>query len=398
MSTVTTAQRGRREAELKTTIRHELERARAAIESLLAPVPDEQLVQQVSPLQSPLVWDFAHIGWFEELWLLRRVGRRAPLEERHDDLYDAFAHVRGERAELPILPPEQARAYIADVRRAALQVLDETALDPGDRLLADGYVFGLVVQHELQHIETILQTLQLREQPYPAPPGLSPVAAAGPADVLVPGGPFVLGATEERWAYDNELDPHEVELPAFRLDRAPVTNGAYLAFVEARGYDEPRWWSDEGWAWRGAEDAGHPLYWIPGPGGWSRRRFGRVEPLPAAEPVQHVSWYEADAFARWAGKRLPSEAEWEKAAKSACGAEQLLGGVWEWTSSDFLPYPGFEAFPYAEYSEVFFGDEYRVLRGGSWATDPLVARPTFRNWDYPQRRQIFAGFRCASDA
>lgn len=398
MLTVTTAQRGRREAELKTTIRHELERARSAIESLLAPVPDEQLVQQVSPLQSPLVWDLAHIGWFEELWLLRRVGRRAPHEERHDELYDAFAHVRSERGELPLLRPEQARAYVADVRRAALEVLDETPLDPGDRLLADGYVFGLVAQHELQHVETMLQTLQLREQPYPAPPGPARVSGDGPADVLVPGGSFVLGATDERWAYDNELDAHEVELAAFRLDRTPVTNGAYLAFVEDGGYGDPSWWSDEGWAWRGAENAGHPLYWAPGPGGWSRRRFGRVEPLPAAEPVQHVSWYEADAYARWAGKRLPTEAEWEKAAKGACGAEHLLGGVWEWTSSHFLPYPGFEAFPYAEYSEVFFGDEYRVLRGGSWATDPLVARTTFRNWDYPQRRQIFAGFRCASDA
>ena len=398
MSTVTTAQRGRREAELKATIKDELERARSAIESLLAPIPDEQLVQQVSPLQSPLVWDFAHIGWFEELWLLRRVGRRAPLEERHDELYDAFAHVRSERGELPMLRPEQARAYVADVRRAALEVLAETPLDPDDRLLANGYVFGLVVSHELQHIETILQTLQLREQPYPAPPGPAPASDAGPPDVLVPGGPFVLGAADEPWAYDNELAAHDVELPAFRLDRNPVTNGAYLAFVEDGGYGDPRWWSGEGWAWRDAEAAGHPLYWLQGGAGWSRRRFGHIEPLPATEPVQHVSWYEADAYARWAGKRLPTEAEWEKAATEECGAERLLGGVWEWTSSHFLPYPGFEAFPYAEYSEVFFGDEYRVLRGGSWATDPLVARPTFRNWDYPQRRQIFAGFRCASDA
>ncbi len=398
MSAMTTAQQGSHETELKATIRHELERARTAIESLLAPVPDGELVRQVSPLQSPLVWDFAHIGWFEELWLLRRVGRRAPQEERHDELYDAFAHVRSERSELPILRPEQARAYVADVRRAALEVLDETPLDPGDRLLADGYVFGLVIQHELQHIETILQTLQLREQPYAAPPDPAPVGTTGRTDVLVPAGPFVLGAADEPWAYDNELEAHEVELPAFRLDRTPVTNCAYLAFVEAGGYDEASCWSDEGWAWRTAENAGHPLYWIPDPDGWSRRRFGRVEPLPAGEPVQHVSWYEADAYARWAGKRLPTEAEWEKAATGEYGAEQLLGGVWEWTSSPFLRYPGFEAFPYAEYSEVFFGDEYRVLRGGSWATDPLVARPTFRNWDYPQRRQIFAGLRCACDA
>jgi iron(II)-dependent oxidoreductase len=393
-----TAQRSRPEAELKKTIRQELQRARRATESLLAAVPDEDLAAQVSPLQSPLVWDLAHIGWFEELWLLRRVGGRSPLEGRYDDLYDAFAHARGERAGLPILRPAQAREYVADVRAAALEVLDEIALDPGDRLLADGFVFGLVVQHEVQHIETMLQTLQLGDKALPVPGGPAAVAVEGPASVLVPAGPFVLGAAAEPWAYDNELDAHEVELPAFRLDRTPVTNAAYLAFVEAGGYGDRALWSDEGWAWRSAEGAEHPLYWSRGGDGWARRRFGHVEPLPADEPVQHVSWHEATAYARWAGGRLPTEAEWEKAATGDYGAEQLLGGVWEWTSSHFLPYPGFEAFPYSEYSEVFFGDEYRSLRGGSWATDPLVARPSFRNWDYPQRRQIFAGFRCAHDA
>ncbi len=386
MSTVTTAQRGRREAELKATIKHELERARRATETLLEGLSDAALCEQVSAIQSPLVWDFAHIGWFEELWLLRRIGGRAPFEERFDDLYDAFAHVRGERGRLPILRPAQAREYVAEVRRVALDVLGETPLESGDPLLANGFVFRLVVQHELQHIETMLQTLQLHEAPCAAPAGPAPVGREEPAEVLVAAGPFVMGAAGVPWAYDNELGAHEVELPAFRLDRTPVTNAAYLAFVEAGGYRERRWWSDEGWTWRAAEHVEHPLYW------------SRAAPPAAAEPVQHVSWYEADAFARWAGKRLPTEAEWEKAATVDCGAEQLLGGVWEWTSSHFLPYPGFEAFPYAEYSEVFFGDEYRVLRGGSWATDPLVARPTFRNWDYPQRRQIFAGFRCACDA
>ena len=230
MSTVTTAQRGRREAELKTTIRHELERARTAIESLLAPVPDEQLVQQVSSLQSPLVWDLAHIGWFEELWLLRRVGRRAPHEERHDELYDAFAHVRGERGELPMLRPEQARAYVADVRRATLEVLDEQPLDPDDRLLANGYVLGLVVQHELQHIETILQTLQLREQPYPAPRP-APVARAGRSRSSRRA--VRARRAEEPWAYDNELEAHEVEGVPARPH--PVTNGVYLR-CRGRGY------------------------------------------------------------------------------------------------------------------------------------------------------------------
>jgi len=205
-----------------------------------------------------------------------------------------------------------------------------------------------------------------------------------------------------------------------------VTNDAYAKFVDAGGYDEPAHWSDAGWSWRneGGHDA--PQFWSRGDGGWLRRRFGRTEPVPPDEPVQHVCWYEADAYARWSGARLPTEVEWEVAAQgtpldgadlwhvgrrfapaavgtdadavSGHGVHGMLGGVWEWTASDFTPYLGFRAFPYTEYSEVFFGPEYKVLRGGSWATHPVAMRTTFRNWDFPIRRQIFSGFRCAQDA
>jgi iron(II)-dependent oxidoreductase len=180
-----------------------------------------------------------------------------------------------------------------------------------------------------------------------------------------------MGADDEPWAYDNERPAHEVEVDGFAIDHFPVTNAQFADFVEDT-------------------DAAPPEYWRRADGGWERRRFGRWEPLPPQEPVRHVDWSQADSFARWAGKRLPTEAEWEK-------AQPAPAGVWEWTSSDFLAYPGFEAFPYGEYSEVFFGDEYKVLRGASWCTHALVARPTFRNWDYPIRRQIFSGFRCAVD-
>ncbi|HXG75196.1 MAG TPA: ergothioneine biosynthesis protein EgtB [Gaiellaceae bacterium] len=424
----------------KLAVRDALERARADTEALLAPLSDEELAEQVSPLQSPLVWDFAHVAYFEELWVLRKVLGRPALAEEHDELYDAFRHARGERGGLPILRPGAARAYAADVRGRVLAALDEVELDPFDPLLRDGFVFGLVLQHELQHQETMLQTLALRtDGEYPLPPAEAPEpTGSAPDEVLVPAGAFLLGAADEPWAYDNELVPHEVELPAFHLDRTPVSNAAFLAFMEDRGYDAEALWSEQGWAWRQAEGIEAPLHWERGAEGWERVRFGRREPLPLAEAVQHVSWYEADAYARWAGKRLPTEAEWERAASwdmrrgksrypwgrewtgfeanlgrrrfapapagafeagaSPAGCLQLTGDVWEWTSSHFLPYPGFVAFPYPEYSEVFFGERYRVLRGGSWATDPLVARATFRNWDYPQRRQIFAGFRCARDA
>jgi gamma-glutamyl hercynylcysteine S-oxide synthase len=232
---------------------------------------------------------------------------------------------------------------VSDVRAAVLARLTE--LDP--------FLVEMVAQHELQHGETMAQTLALAELPLPAPAGPPEVEASG--GLLVPGGPFTLGAANG-WAYDNERPAHVVELPPFRIDRALVTNAEYAEFVDAL--------------------------------------LG-----PPHEPVQHVSFFEAEAYARWAGKRLPTEAEWEKAAKTVADElEHLTGAVWQWTSTSFDGYPGFSAFPYAEYSEVFFGDAYRVLRGGSWATDPLVARPTFRNWDLPQRRQIFSGIRCASDA
>jgi gamma-glutamyl hercynylcysteine S-oxide synthase len=314
----------------------ELARARARTEALLAPLSDEELTRQLSPLQSPLVWDLAHVGHFEELWLL---GSR-----RHDDLYDSFAHARAKRGALPLLSPEEARAYVQEVREAVLERLPE--LDP--------FLVGMVARHELQHGETMTQTLALAGLPLPAPAG-PPEVEAGGDDVLVPGGPFTLGA-ENGWAYDNERPSHAVDLPPFRIDRALVTNAEYAAFAG--------------------------------------REMG-----PPREPVQHVSFEEAEAYARWAGKRLPTEAEWEKAVKTVPHElEHASGAVWQWTASRFDGYPGFRAFPYREYSEVFFGDGYRVLRGGSWATDPLVARPTFRNWDLPQRQQIFSGIRLARDA
>jgi iron(II)-dependent oxidoreductase len=317
-----------------------LEHARTRTEALLQPLDDEQLTRQVSPLQSPLVWDLAHIGYFEELWLLHNGNGGGEL----DDLYDSFAHERAERGTLPILSPHDARAYVTEVREKVLGRLPELA--------RDDFLVGMVAQHELQHVETMTQTLALAG--LAGTDGLPEVEASG--DVLVPGGPFTLGS-DEPWAYDNERPAHVVDLPPFRIDRALVTNAEYARFASPLS--------------RGRDD----------------------------EPVQHVSFYEAEAYARWAGKRLPTEPEWEKAVKTAGDElEHVHGAVWQWTSSFFDGYPGFRAYPYKEYSEVFFGDEYRVLRGGSWVTDPLVARPTFRNWDLPQRGQIFSGIRCASDA
>jgi iron(II)-dependent oxidoreductase len=375
----------------------ELQRARTRTESLLEPLSAEQLLLQVSPLMSPLVWDYAHIGYFEELWLLRNVGGQGPMESGHDDVYDAFAHERSERGELPILPPGAARAYVSAVREAALELIDQLDWSSEDPLLRDGFAVGNVLQHELQHQETMTQTLQLGGMPGPMPGRPPEVTVEG--ELLIDEGSFTLGAAPaERWPYDNEEPAHDVSLPAFWIDRGLVTNDAYATFMTEGGYEDSVLWSAEGWHWREAEAVEAPLFWQRAGDGWLRRRFDALEPLPPEEPVQHVSWWEADAFARWAGKRLPTEAESEKAARTAeSEIEHLRGAVWQWTSSHFLGYPGFRAFPYPEYSEVFFGTDYRVLRGGAWITDDVVARTSFRNWDYPQRRQIFSGIRCARD-
>ena len=429
--------------QLKTSIAHRLGSARRRTALLTESVDDVDLVRQHSPLMSPLVWDLAHVGNQEEQWLLRDVGGREPVVGTAiDDLYDAFKHPRSGRPALPLMEPAQARRYAADVRARVLDVLDVVPLE-GSALVQDGFAFGMIIQHEQQHDETMLATHQLRHgEPVlsaPPPPQAADVSRV-PDERLVPAGPFTMGTSTEPWALDNERPAHVVDLDAFWIDTFPVTNAAYRQFVDDGGYEDPRLWADAGWAQRQRESWQAPLFWSREAGAWTRRRFGMVEPVPDDEPVQHVSWFEADAYARWAGKRLPTEAEWEKAARhdpvrdrsrrypwgdddptpdranlgqrhlqpapvgaypagaSAYGVQQMVGDVWEWTATEFAGYPGFVAWPYREYSEVFFGQQLMVLRGGAWSVDPVACRGTFRNWDLPIRRQIFAGFRCARDA
>ncbi|MGV0624940.1 ergothioneine biosynthesis protein EgtB [Mycolicibacter minnesotensis] len=401
---------------------------------------DAELHRQYDPLMSPLVWDLAHIGQQEELWLLRggEPARPGLLPADVEGLYDAFTHPRASRIDLPLLAPEKARRYCAAVRS---RVFDRLEALPGDA--ADGFVFGLVLSHEHQHDETMLQALNLRTgAPLLGAGGPLPAGRPGLAgtSVLVPGGEFMLGvdAADEPFALDNERPAHRVDVAAFRIGRVPVTNGEWRAFIDDGGYRQSQWWTYRGWAHCVQAGLTAPMFWSPDH--TFRTRFGHTEELPADEPVQHVSYFEAQAYAAWAGARLPTEAEWEKACAwdpavgarrrfpwggadasaalanlggaalrpapvgaypagaSAYGAEQLLGEVWEWTSSQLRPWPGFSPMIYQRYSEPFFGGDYRVLRGGSWAVAPEILRPSFRNWDHPYRRQIFAGVRLAWDA
>jgi gamma-glutamyl hercynylcysteine S-oxide synthase len=364
----------------KATIADMLSEARARTLALIEPLDDEQLNRVYSPILSPLAWDLGHIANFEELWLVQTIGDREPLHGDLGRFYDAIENPRRTRGELPILRDAELRAYMADVRERALEVLDTVEIGPEaeDPLLRDGFVYELLIAHELQHNETMLQLLQMVEGYEPAWPELEgpaePVAGAGEM-VAVRAGEHEIGAPARGFAYDNERPRHTVALAAFEIEAAPVTNAAFAEFLADTGAEPPMYWERDG-------------------EGWVSTAMGRRAPLDPALPVLHVSWHQADAFARWAGMRLPTEHEWEAARPRLRG----VGAAWEWTSSDFLAYPGFEAFPYREYSEVFFGDTYKVLRGGSWATHRHVARPSFRNWDLPERCQIFSGLRCARDA
>jgi gamma-glutamyl hercynylcysteine S-oxide synthase len=404
---------------------HQLTEARARTMLLLSPLTDGELRAQHDPLMSPILWDLGHIAYFEELWLTRNL--QGPIEfVEMPGLFNPFEHPRSERGSLPLPQLAHCREIMDEIRERVLARLQVSDLEGTNPLVRDGYVYQMVLQHEYQHNETILQTLQLKQgRPY-SPPYRSAIpvnAAALPAARMTrfPGGTVEIGTDDRSVAYDNERNKHVVELAPFWIDVYPVTNGEFVNFIEAGGYQDRRYWSGAGWDWLQSSGAAAPKYWTKVEGAWASRSMDRTEPAPAAHPVCHVCYYEAEAFARYAGKRLPSEQEWEAAASwdpgsgtkrmfpwgdrpasselanvdqltfgtapvgsypenlSPIGCSGMIGDVWEWTSSDFLPYPGFESFPYKEYSEAFFGTAYKVLRGGSWATRPGQSDRCWRN-------------------
>jgi ergothioneine biosynthesis protein EgtB len=344
---------------------------------------------------SPVGWHLGHIAYTEALWILQRLAGAAPVFPQYHRLFAQDGLAKCDRVHLP--PISEVLDYLDKVRSQVLDYLAIAPLEDQQRL------WYWLLQHEVQHVETISIVLALQTPPQP----IEPCPPSQPTPMcLISAGSFVQGS-DGMSAIDNERPAYDRHLDAYWIDQYPVTQGDYWQFIEAGGYRTRAWWSEAGWAWLQANPVSQPLYW--------RNQTDR-------HPVCGVSWYEAEAYARFVGKRLPTESEWEKAAIAVDGTQSnhqqlqhgttvvdrypaapsgcydLLGNVWEWTDSWFAPYPNFASFPYPGYSQAYFDHAHRVLRGGSWATGSWGLRPSFRNWYHPQVRQVFAGFRCARDA
>ncbi len=394
----------------------------------------------------PPVWEMGHVGWFQELWTSRQLDRAAPIFEGADALYNSFRIPNAERWDLAFPTYKQTLTYITDVLESTIARLERPKISEDDI-----YFTRLVINHEDMHSETMVHIRQTLgyTQPEIADTRTQPVQAEEgyeSHDIRIPGGTYMLGALpdDQPFVFDNEKWAHPVELEPFYIASTPVTQAEFARFVEAGGYLDRSLWSDEGWEWRTQENAVQPVFWKKMDGHWARRVFTEFVPLEPFLPMIHVNWYEANAFARWAGRRLPTEAEWEVAASSepsqdrlsftqskrwfpwgneeptrahanldsaamgpvdvrafplgdsAWGLRQMIGNVWEWTADTFEAFPGYVIDPYETYSEPSFGQQ-KVLRGGGWVTRRRVIRNTFRNFYTPDRNNIFAGFRTVAD-
>jgi gamma-glutamyl hercynylcysteine S-oxide synthase len=427
-----------------TELASQLREVRSRTIRLTEDLSADQLMGPMLPVVNPVLWEIGHVGWFHEFWTLRHVHGEAPLLAHADRLWNSSEVAHVTRWELDL--PDRARVFtfLSDVlerqlRRLRAGIDDEAA-----------YFYELVIRHEDMHVEALTYTRQTLGYARPQHLGDPPVRGAGAArgDVEVPGGRWRLGSSASgRFVFDNEKWAHDVELAPFRIASTPVTNAKFASFVAADGYRMREFWSEEGWAWRERTGAERPAYWLPRTNGaWTWRRYDQIEALPPESPVTFINWFEAQAWCRWARRRLPTESEWEAAASgeatpdgarladvkrawpwgeevpqprhanldfqfdapldvgscaagdSAFGCRQMIGNLWEWTASDFLPFPGFSPDPYRDYSQPWFGTR-KVLRGGSWASSERIAQPSYRNFFTPDRNDVIAGFRtCALDA
>lgn len=432
----------------KQELRTQMRQARDKTSWLFEHVPDEFLKTRVHDFYSPVGWHFGHIGMTEEYWTIVRALDGRPRDEAISFLFANLPeNPKDNRRYLP--SRQQIVDYLAATRSSAFDALDAADLLNHDPLIYDGFAWEFAYRHECQHQESIAELLQLVQQASAGGPFRSEIpwkCTCEEERAFIPGGEFVMG-TDDLHAYDNEKRAHRVRVKPFELDVRPVTTFAWSEFMIDGGYYRKNLWSEEGWAWRKKEDADRPEYWAKDVEGAGFICFGPLgaRSIHPDEPVMGISWHEAQAFARWIGKRLPSETEWEFAARyqpstsigstgpespssefpwgdhapneslaqfglnswgpdlvgnhpdgaSAFGVRDMAGNVWEWCSTPFLPYPGFEAFPYDGYSREHMDGKHFVCRGGSWATAAPNLRSSFRNWYVPTYRQGFLGLRCA---
>lgn len=386
-----------------------MEEARAHSLRLIEDIGDAEARLQPDPEFSPIGWHLGHIAWQEERWLHRMVCDRAPLAPEYDSLFDSFRSQKKERsASLP--PFEEIRDYASRVRDLSRSI---SFRGVDSELLDGGWVFRFLQEHECQHAETMALVRLLARLPLRLSFEQAPPTGADDGWFEFPAGSFLMG-TDDISAWDNERPAHRVELPAFRLRSRPVTNGEWLEFMDAGGYEREEYWSPTGWAFIREKGIRAPLHWGPPSGSPTRFALSGWAPLALDHPVAHISCYEAEAFARFAGARLPTEAEWERAARTmesepiadlgmrhgetSLARGDFFGKVWEWTASFFEPYPGFQPGPYRGYSQPWFGGKHRVLRGGSHLSHPTLARPSFRNWLEPHIRAYPSGLRLARSA
>ena len=425
-----------------------LQEVRARTLALIADLDDDQMIGPRLNIVNPLRWEIGHVAWFQEYWILRQMQGRAPRLVSGDSLYDSARVAHETRWDLPLPSKTETMKYMQGVLGQVVDLYGQKE-NAGELSDDDAYFLSLVLLHEDMHAEAITYTRQTLAFSAPQFDSVhenarihSPEVTDDPlGDVEIPGGLFLVGSIPgKRFAFDNEMAAHEVQVQPFKISRTAVTNAQYAAFVGDGGYERQELWSDAGWRWRERIGAEHPVYWQYTDGKWWRRNFDETVQLEDHLPVLHINWYEADAFCQWAGRRLPTEAEWELAASaepttdgreimthkrqfpwgdeaptpdranldwrnmgsldvralpagdSAFGCRQMIGNVWEWTASDFKPYPGFVAGPYKEYSAPWFGD-HKVLRGGCWATRSHLIHTTYRNFYTPERRDVWAGFR-----
>ena len=389
--------------------------ARARTLDLVADLTDEQFRVPLLRIINPFLWEIGHVAYFQEYWVLRHAAGRTPMREDGDSLYDSAKVAHDTRWNLPLPSRNATVDYLHAVRDRTVDRIHSSEF--GEK---DEYFVRLSVFHEDMHDEAFTITRQTLGYPAPSFSSASTHEGCDGSPVhgtaSVPGGKYTIGSTaQDGFIFDNEKWAHEVEVAPFRIARTATTQAEFARFVEDGGYKRREFWSDEAWAWREGANADHPIYWKND----MRRHFDRWVPLEPNHPVVNVCWYEAEAYCRWAKKRLPTEDEWEIAAAgidphASCnldwtksgtcdvnshasgdsrhGCRQMIGNVWEWTASDFLPYPGFSEDPYKEYSSPWFGT-HKALRGGAWSTRSRLIRPRYRNFYTPDRRDIFAGFR-----